>query len=359
MPRTLRRRAAAFLIAGAALGVGAPPTAAAPVEGGSLAWHTVNDFGPSARTWFGYVTNPSPAGGANGTVTPVAPVFGPTLTGASPRGAAVRWGMPAVAGGDYDPATRTGTIEFDGELRYASTLHGFDYSLVDPQVVLDGANSKLYANGVKVEGTTSGTFDRSQPVFNLDLSAATFTDTQITGIAPSIATAAWGFPATYPVGAGPDRNPNTFGSFTVTFGATLSATPTTGLDPAGATVTVTGEGFKTGGAGAYLFFGPVGGRFATDSVAPVKYLRPPSNPAVDRIETDGSFSTTLTLRSTGGSGAGAFDCAKVACAIRTIAAHTDADPTQRTVRPGHVRAARAPAGHSAPRVPRRRRPPRR
>ena len=126
----------------------------------------------------------------------------------------MRWGMPAVAGGDYDPATRTGTIEFDGELRYASTLHGFDYSLVDPQVVLDGANSKLYASGVKVEGTTSGTFDRSQPVFDLDLSAATFTDTQITGIAPSIATAAWGFPATYPVGAGPDRNPNTFGSFT-------------------------------------------------------------------------------------------------------------------------------------------------
>ena len=206
-------------------------------------------------------------------MTPVAPASGPTLTGASPRGAAARWGMPAVSG-DYDPATRTGTIEFDGELRYASTPHGFDYSLVDPQVVLDGANSKLYATGVKVEGTTSATFDRSQPVFNLDLSAATFTDTQITGIAPSIATDDWGFPTTYPVGAGPEHNPNTFGSFTLTLAATLAATPTTGLDPAGATVTVTGEGFKTGDDGAYLFFGPVDAPFTMDSVSPVKYLRP-------------------------------------------------------------------------------------
>ena len=121
---------------------------------------------------------------------------------------------------------------------------------------------------------------------------------------------------------------------------------------------MTGEGFKTGGAGAYLFFGPVGGRFATDSVAPVKYLRPPSIPAVDRIESDGSFSTTLTLRSTGGSGAGAFDCAKVACAIRTIAAHTDADPTQRTSVPVTF-APPAPPPATPPRVPRRRRPPRR
>ena len=83
----------------------------------------------------------------------------------------MRWGMPAVAGGDLRPGHADEDIEFDGELRYASTLHGFDYSLVDPQVVLDGANSKLYASGVKVEGTTSGTFDRSQPVFDLDLSA--------------------------------------------------------------------------------------------------------------------------------------------------------------------------------------------
>ena len=66
MPRTLRRRAAAFLIAGAALGAGAPPAAAAPVEGGSLAWHTVNDFGPAARTWFGYVTNPAPRAAPTG-----------------------------------------------------------------------------------------------------------------------------------------------------------------------------------------------------------------------------------------------------------------------------------------------------
>ena len=348
MPRTLRRRAAAFLIAGAALGVGAPPTAAAPVEGGSLAWHTVNDFGPSARTWFGYVTNPSPAGGANGTVTPVAPVFGPTLTGASPRGAAVRWGMPAVAGGDYDPATRTGTIEFDGELRYASTLHGFDYSLVDPQVVLDGANSKLYANGVKVEGTTSGTFDRSQPVFDLDLSAATFTDTQITGIAPSIATAAWGFPATYPVGAGPDRNPNTFGSFTVTFGATLSATPTTGLDPAGATVTVTGEGFKTGGAGAYRLL-RAGRRALRDGQRGAGQV-PPSpehsrgGPDRDRRVVLDHAHAQVDRRQRRGrvrlrEGRVRDPHDRRAHGRRPHTAHR---------RPGHVRAARAAAGHSRP-----------
>ena len=65
---------------------------------------------------------------------------------------------------------------------------------------------------------------------------------------------------------------------------------------------------------------------------------------MDRIESDGSFSTTLMLKPTGGSGAGAFDCAKVACAIRTIAAHTDADPrSARRSRSRSRRPARSPA----------------
>ena len=210
----------------------AATAAAAPVEGGSLAWHTVNDFGPSAtptlnRTWFGYVTNPNPAGGANGTVTPVAPAFGPALTGASPRGEA------AACAGACPPSPAATTTRRRGPGRSSSTAScgtarpctGFAYSLVDPQVVLDGANSKLYRERCRSwRRATSGHVRPLEPVFDLDLAGRRSPRRRSSASRRSIATADWGFPDNYPSGRDRTATPNTFGSFTVTFGATLSAT---------------------------------------------------------------------------------------------------------------------------------------
>ena len=350
MPFTLRRRAATLMIvaAGAAAAGAAPAQAApTPVEGGSLAWHAVNAFDDTnGRTWFGYVTAPTLA---NGAITPLAPAFGPTLTGTSPRTATpVRWGVPAVAGGTYDPDTREGEIAFDGGLEFDGTAHGFTYSLEGPRIELTGTTGKLYASGVRFPSgaNPATTYDDSQPVFDLDLSGATVSGNRISGIVPRIATADLAFPANYPAGAGPDRTPNTFGGFTLSLGASLSASPTADLDPAGTAVTVTGEGFKTtGGAGVYLFFGPVDAPFATDTVEPVAFL---PNGAPNGVHADGSFTATLTVKATGGTGAGAFDCAEVACAVRTVQAHTNTDPSQRTAVPVTFAAPAEPAPTPTP-----------
>lgn len=216
------------LLAVAALAAGtvALPAAAraATVTSGHLDWtqtaiYTGSD--PAVdHTWLGYVTGP-PFAQANGTVSPIAPATGDTVSPppASPRGADYTQSLPATSG-TYDATDGTGAIELDGGVDFAGTGHGFDITVEKPLIVLDGLEGKLYASGKG--SAASGTYDRSAPLFDLDLSRATVTlkadgSRLISGIAPSIATADTAFPGgSYAVGAGPDRTPNTFGSFALT-----------------------------------------------------------------------------------------------------------------------------------------------
>jgi hypothetical protein len=215
-------------LAALATGAAALPAAAqaATVTGGHLDWTQVNDFSfapGGAMTWLGYSTSGTPIN-AKGTASPIAPATGDTVTPASTRAAdaTYSWAFPN-ASGTYDATDGTGTIEVEGGLSYLAPPppdgHGFDISIESPEIVLDGLGGQLYASGKG--GGDNPTYDRSQPLFDLDLSNAEVTlkadgSRLITGIAPSIATTDTAFPDTYAVGAGPDRAPNTFGTFSLT-----------------------------------------------------------------------------------------------------------------------------------------------
>src|SRR5688572_19588220 len=90
-PRTNARTA--FVAAVVSLGLAAPAQAA-DVTSGQLGWTIDNTYESSAppgnantnRTWLGYVTNPTPFSGAQGTATPSDGATGPTVTPSSPRG---------------------------------------------------------------------------------------------------------------------------------------------------------------------------------------------------------------------------------------------------------------------------------
>lgn len=218
-PRLL---AAAALVAGAA----ALPSAAqaGTVTAAHLDWTQTNvyDLG-GARTWLGYVTSTAPVN-AQGTAAPIAPATGDTVTPASDKGATETYAtsFPATSGA-YDATSGTGTIELDGGVSFTAPAppagHGFDISIEKPQLVLDGFSGKLYASG-KRSGTPA-TYDRGAPLFTLDLSQATVTlradgSRTISGIVPALASTTTAFPAPYAVGDGPNRTPNTFGSFSLT-----------------------------------------------------------------------------------------------------------------------------------------------
>lgn len=220
-------------LAALALGLLALPASAATVTSGKLAWSStkVYDLGQPDRTidhtWLGYATSAFPL--ANGTATPSDGASGDTITNATASGTVATWSYPAT-GGSYEPADGSGTIAFDGAVTFLSPApggppnggHGFTVSLTDPRVVLDGDHGKLFASGVTA-GARAGEgpvpYGDGQPVFDLDLTDATVTlhadgTRTLAGIVPSIATANLVFPG-YGAGSGPERTPNTFGSFSL------------------------------------------------------------------------------------------------------------------------------------------------
>lgn len=211
-----------------AVGAAALPAAAqaGTVKSGALSWtqYNVYDTGQPAgtdRTWLGYVTSTLPPS-ALGSATPIAPATGDTVTPSSTRGTGTTapntTTFPATSG-TYDATDGTGTIELDGALEYTSAAHGFDITIEKPKLVLDGFSGKLYASGKG--GGSNPTYDRSTVLFNLNLTNATVAlkadgSRVISGIVPSLATLNAAFPGNYAVGSGPDRTPNTFGSFSLT-----------------------------------------------------------------------------------------------------------------------------------------------
>lgn len=233
MNRTTLRRLPGALAAAAALAV--PPSAGATehiVVGGHFKWSIVNDYNTASpantdRTALGFFTrSPIGQGRFNGTVRPTGAAFGDTVTPASPRGPQVvnSWTYPIV-GGSYDPVAHTGTISLSGTVRFSVAadtfgpgVPGFVTTVTDPQVVFNGTSADFYSSGTGASGQgAESPYDRDQKLFTLSLANATDTvgadGEKIVGpMAPTVARGdvLFGFPA----GAGPDRVPNTFGSFT-------------------------------------------------------------------------------------------------------------------------------------------------
>ena len=230
---------ALFAVACAALALAPAGAIAAPqpVTGGHLRWTQANVYETSApagtnRTWMGYVTSVGPPF-TNGTVSATAPATGQTVTPMSARGAdrLYPFTVPVAAGGTYDPDTGEGRIELAGTVTFASSAHGFTITLSNPLVELSATSARLFASGQSTprDGDPKP-YDRSAPVFDLLLGGATSRPTatgrSIDGAAPALATAnlVWD-EGSDPKGAGPDRTPNTFGSFALDVQTGGAATP--------------------------------------------------------------------------------------------------------------------------------------
>ena len=312
MSRTLcPRRVAGLFATAAAVAVAASPSgaSAATVATGHLDWTQFNTYvGGTERTWLGYVTGPGPALAA-GTATAVAPATGPTVDTSSTRGATEDYTtvFPATSG-TYDPNTNTGDIELGGALAFASSAHGFTISIENPEVVLTGSTGQVFASGQA--GGASPAFDRSQPLFNLDLSAATLTiaidgTRTITGIVPSLATVNTAFPGNYAAGAGPDRTPNTFGAFALT----LRVTPSSGgggTDGNDGAAGVAGPAGPAGATGPTGLTGPAGLAGAAGKAVTIRNLvavlaKAPYKGAATRkvsvLDAKGKIVATGTIRS--------------------------------------------------------------
>lgn len=243
--RSLHRAGRMALVAATAvlaLGVTASAASASTMaSNGQLRWTMQNSYtlGCSAPpglncTWLGYLTNPAPGpASAKGTASTENGAVGTTVSPTSPRGAGVLYtfGFPfngLMSSGPVYTGGGSDEFEFDGTLKFFSPPfvpppgeggHGFTMTIEDPLVTLAGdGTGALYASGLG-QGTTA-TYDRSEPVFDLDLTTATIeTDadgTQTIGpIVPSIHEGDYAFPGEYPTDSGPNRAPNIFGSFTL------------------------------------------------------------------------------------------------------------------------------------------------
>lgn len=227
----------ASLAAIATMAFGVAGASAAPVE---LQWSQVKVYeSPQVvpntnRTWLGYVTrkgtNTPPMGPyANGTASVSGNATGPTVDGDSTSGptAAYTWTFPAT-GGSVNANTLAGEFELDGIYQYQSPVppagHGFTITIANPKIVLNGdGTGSLVASGTGLPSAASGGTDYSTytdvAIFSLDLTQATCTlnyngVTSLSGIVPAVAAQGF-FTPSYVVGSGPDRTPNTFGSFTL------------------------------------------------------------------------------------------------------------------------------------------------
>jgi hypothetical protein len=255
----------------AALAGATGAASAAPVQ---LEWTQVNVYDGAApsntdRTWLGYLTRSGCGPGcANGSATPSNGAAGPTVTPGSDRGPdkANTWTFDAD-GGSINANTLQGSFDFVGTLTNYSAGHAINIVLNDPTIVLNGDGTgsfKASGTGVAPNPSAPG-YSPSDPdystgftdleIFSLDLSNAVCTlswngTTTLSNIAPTL-TALKFFTGSYPVGSGPDRSPNTFGTFSLV-GVPCAAKGDTGaqgpIGPAGAAGT-NGQDGAAGPAG--------------------------------------------------------------------------------------------------------------
>ncbi len=237
MPVSFTRRLVAPAAVLAAFGLTAASAQATPetVVGGNLTWSTVNVYNGSTpgvdQTFVGRWTRTGSGGAQNATFNPSGAAWGSqAISPTTPQGTPVSWNFPAV-NGVYDPDTKIGTVSTIGRVAAVSTNIGpgigFNYTLSfeNLSVVFDGTDSAvLYGGGTRLGTYSPAAADNSisygrVALFTLDLSQSVETQqpdgtTTLSNLVPSVATDVYGG---FPPGAGPDRTPNTFGGFELSF----------------------------------------------------------------------------------------------------------------------------------------------
>ncbi|MBJ7471686.1 MAG: hypothetical protein JHD16_10310 [Solirubrobacteraceae bacterium] len=243
-----RQRVGASVLTAAVLGsVAVAPASATPqpVNGAQIGWTQTNVYSAApVRTFLGHVTNPgNPARGqSNGTAgvsggaslldATGAPVthIGPT----SPRGVDATYTALFPSTGTYDPETGQLELQGAGTLSYAA-YPGLGapigpvpvLTVVAPRVSWNTktGTGAVYASGDGAPGGgTAVPYDAATPLFSLSAAAsggtpATSGTTPSANMVVTLAKAGvFGSAAQYPPGtAGPDRTPNTFGGFGVSY----------------------------------------------------------------------------------------------------------------------------------------------
>ncbi|MFY1636331.1 HtaA domain-containing protein [Solwaraspora sp. WMMB335] len=248
-------------------------------------------------------------------------------------------------GGSYDAETGETNATYGGTIVFSYPAHFFTITLANPTVTVTGGTAVLKAD-VELESTAFPPVDVTQatvadltttgtnPVAGVD--GITGTDLAATLTAEGAAAFA-GFYA-----AGETLDPVTFTAATSgggePGGPSVTVTPSTGVDPDGATITVDGADFDpeaNDAAGIYVSFGPLVDNYWTNaSVLQVtKWVSSTNEPtdSRDTMNPDGSFSTTLPIsaRYTDRNG-NAVDCTVTQCYVITFAARGSADRSQDT-----------------------------
>ncbi len=139
----------------------------------------------------------------------------------------------------------------------------------------------------------------------------------------------------------------------------VTVTPASGLDPEGATITVTGRGFdpnRNNGVGIYVVFGPRAPEFWRDAnrYGAAKWVHPRASagPGQAPMAPDGSFTVTLEVKARYTDGNGTeVDCLRSGCSVITMAAHGVADRSQDTFTEVRFRTSAAPTPTTAPPPP--------
>ncbi|WP_405096965.1 HtaA domain-containing protein [Micromonospora sp. NBC_01412] len=325
--RSMRWAAVAALGLSAALAGAGPASAAeADITGGSLTW----GFKQTFRT---YVS------GGNGS-PPIAVSNGATINTDG------TFTFPST-GDNHDSATGATSARYGGTVVFSYPGHFFTITLANPTVDVSGGTASLKADVDLVTTAAEPVSVRQATIATLAVGAGnpgggagTVTGT---GLAATLTTAgASAFNGFYAAGDALDPV-----SFTATTGGTgpagpaVSVTPSTGLDPAGATITVEGSGFDPAanrGAGFYVSFGPkVDQHWLNAGVLQVtKWVSAANEPTAsrDKLNADGTFRTTLPISAAYTDSSGKqVDCLAVQCYVVTFAAHGSTDRSQDTFAP--------------------------
>jgi hypothetical protein len=225
----------------------APAAGAAPVTvtSGTADWSQTNVYvggGTNPRTWLGFVTQPGsgrgqsagtatasngatvvfPDGSTQSVVTPTSPRYSAVTTDAAyPDTYAFKYGSAA---GTVDADAKTADITTTGTVSYVQ-FAGQTNPPEQPPIKISNLHVVLTPTGGQVfaaiENSTK-VYDPATPLYTLNTSAATFTTgsdgaVTVSGLVPTLAQAdVFAANGTYPAGtSGPDRTPNTWGSFSL------------------------------------------------------------------------------------------------------------------------------------------------
>ncbi|WP_432897277.1 HtaA domain-containing protein [Micromonospora matsumotoense] len=332
--RSARWAAVALLGASAALiGVSPAQAAGTDIRSGSLTWGFKASFRAYVNTGNG---NP-----------PIAASEGASINSDG------TFTFPAK-GGTHDPDTGAIDARYGGKIVFSYPAHFFTISLANPTIVVTGGTTSVTADVDLLTTAAEPVSVRQATIATIDGkpggSGGTVTATNLA--ATLTAEGASAFNGFYSAGSALDPLSFTFstGGGSGQTGPAVGVTPATGLDPAGATITVTGSGFDpeaNGAAGIYVSFGPkVDEHWTNAGVLQVtKWVNKTNEPteARDRLNADGTFRTTLPISAVYTDRTGTrVDCTAVQCYVITFAARGAADRSQDTFTP--VTFSRTPAG---------------